>query len=136
MFSGSTDITTKEILKRYAELHDRPSNSGNTTGNGNSFANSSKGTAQGPTPTVGNAESSLPSGNAKPWSAETSFRIMPKQGQTPPSGSLPQPPSIPGANGFYSSSQHGSRDSLGPNGNARFYGSHNRDAYTPSPGPA
>lgn len=135
MFSGSAEITTKEILKRYAELNGRPLHSVTSNPPGAYDANNTttKGTMQGPKPKVGHAESTLQQANARPSTAETGVRLPPKSSQTPPPG-MPSLPNIPGANGFYSNSQSGSRDSFGTNG-GRYYGQHGREAHNPSPGP-
>ena len=110
MFSSSADLTTKEILKRYADF----SKTGGTAGTG---ADSSAVTGQdssrtrsshGSNPVVQSVDNP-----AAPWHAETQMRLPPPGTQS----AYPTPP-LPNQNGFYgaATSQYGSRDSFGANG--------------------
>lgn len=106
LFGGSADLTTKEILKRYADIG-KTGGTG-TAGNSGNQDSSRTRSSHGSNPVVQNVDHA-----AAPWQAETQIRGPPPVGNN----QYPTPPA-PNQNGFYGGpgSQYGSRDSFGANG--------------------
>ncbi len=127
LFSGSADLTTKEILKRYGDMN-KPVSGATTGPNDTSSRQESRGSA----PVVTHRDDEDPH-QASAWQAESSTRPLQQQQQqqgvpatatatTPllPSGAvsfMQHTPSqqYPKHNGFYANPTTGSRDSFGMN---------------------
>ncbi|KAI9720698.1 MAG: hypothetical protein M1828_005578 [Chrysothrix sp. TS-e1954] len=125
LFSGSADLTTKEILKRYGDIA-KPVQTTHQQNDSSSHSREARGTA----PVVTHVDSLNPPSASARQAEKTSVRPVPPGGSHGPSPNpgahfMPQntPPPPPYANGgFYANPMSGSRDSFGANGSPSRYG--------------